>query len=89
MNDIERSELILFPKAMQGGDDIERCIACDVPLKDGDRVFSDVSGGSLHEGCCGPEPESYVGEDGEPLKPGDPIPKPYIWSPWPKSVGDI
>jgi hypothetical protein len=60
-------------------DDISRCIACDEPLKDGDLVHSEASGGLIHAACCGPEPESYYGPDGEPLKPGDPIPKPWVY----------
>jgi len=59
--------------------DVDRCIACDMPFKDGDAVYDDVSGGSLHAACCGPEVESYVDAAGEPLKPGEAIPAPYIW----------
>lgn len=58
----------------------ESCLACDVPLQEGDEVLNDVSGGIIHARCCGPERESYVGEDGEPLKDGEPIPKPWKWS---------
>lgn len=59
-------------------DDI-KCIACAKYFTEGDAYFADVSGGFLHAECCGPERESYVGEDGEPLKPGDPLPEPSIW----------
>lgn len=52
----------------------ERCIACDEPLRTGEMVLPDYSGGLIHVSCCGPERESYVGEDGEPLAPGEPIP---------------
>jgi len=38
----------------------------------------DISGDLLHATCCGPERESYVNlETGEPLKDGEPIPKPF------------
>lgn len=57
-----------------------RCIACDEALRDGQEVYTDVSGGFIHAACCGPERESYVGPDGEPLKDGQPIPTPWIWS---------
>lgn len=57
---------------------MERCIACGGILLDDDMVFDDYDGGTLHERCCGPERESYVNlETGEPLKDGEPIPKPY------------
>lgn len=61
-------------------DDAECCIACDVPFEDGDLVYwcSDDTG-HLHEECCGPERESYVNADGNPLKDGEPIPKPFAW----------
>ena len=58
---------------------IERCIACAKPFVEGDRYYPDVGGGFLHEQCCGPERESYVGDDGEPLKDGAPIPEPLVW----------
>lgn len=61
-------------------DETERCIACDVPLQAGDEVYSDLSGGYIHAKCCGPERESYTGADGEPLKAGEPIPKPRKWA---------
>jgi hypothetical protein len=57
-----------------------RCIACGGLFIDGDEVYNDVDGGFIHAKCCGPEPESYRGDDGEPLKAGDPIPKPWIWN---------
>ncbi len=60
-------------------EDIEECIACGLPIVDGDLVHSDVSGGVIHAACCGPERDGYVGEDGEPLKINDPIPEPWIW----------
>jgi len=55
------------------------CIACLKPLAWGDRYYSDQSGGFIHADCCGPERESYVNGDGEPLGPNDPIPEPSIW----------
>lgn len=61
-------------------DDVETCIACERAFRDGDPYLPDVSGGFIHHACCGPERESYVGPDGEPLKPGDPLPIPEIWS---------
>lgn len=67
-------------------DDIETCIACAIAFKDGDLVYDDVSGGSLHAACCGPERECYVGDDGERLKDGEPIPEPYAWRPLSSSV---
>ena len=49
---------------------------------DGDEVLPDASGGYIHAKCCGPEPESYCNlETGEPLKAGDPLPKPFVWPP--------
>ena len=63
-------------------DEIEYCMACDEPLKEGDQYLPDVSGGNLHYRCCGPERENYVKDIGEgtPLGPDDPIPAPRIWS---------
>lgn len=58
---------------------LDRCIACDKILDDEDDVFNDVGGGFIHAACCGPERESYVNADGDPLKDGDPIPKPWKW----------
>lgn len=61
---------------------IERCIACEEPLKSGDLVLPDYSGGVIHSACCGPERESYVDPStGTPLSPGEPLPKPYRWQP--------
>lgn len=63
-------------------EDADCCIACDAPLVEGDLVYWDVSDtGYLHADCCGPERESYVNEDGEPLKDGDPIPQPFPYKP--------
>lgn len=56
----------------------ECCIACDEPLKDGDRYYPDADGGSIHADCCG-ERESYTNADGDPLGPNDPIPEPLVW----------
>lgn len=63
-------------------DEVETCEACNIPFKDGDMVYwrSDDSG-HIHADCCGPERESYVNADGEPLKDGEPIPKPFAWRP--------
>lgn len=57
---------------------MERCIACGGVLLDDDLVHFDFDGGYIHAKCCGPEPESYH-RDGEPLEPGDEIPKPFRW----------
>lgn len=67
-------------------DDTETCIACDIAFKDGDMVLNDESGGALHTACCGPERESYVNGNGEPLGPDDPIPEGYRWAKWPAAV---
>lgn len=58
--------------------EIERCIACKLEIKPGDPYYPDESGGNIHAWCCGPEHESYTYE-GEPLKAGQPIPRPSIW----------
>ena len=63
----------------KGEGEDEPCIACDLPIKPGDPYYPDVSGGNLHAECAGPERESFTGADGEPLKDGEPIPKPSIW----------
>ena len=63
---------------MNHPNDEDRCIACDVPLKDGDAYYPDADGGSVHAACIGPERECYT-RNGEPLKDGDCIPEPYIW----------
>ncbi|MBW8815560.1 MAG: hypothetical protein JF588_19235 [Caulobacterales bacterium] len=63
-------------------DDAECCMACEEPFKEGDRYYLDVSGGSLHAACAGPEREGYVKDvgTGDPLGPDDPIPEPLIWT---------
>lgn len=63
----------------QSEDDVERCIACDKPLKAGELVLPDAEGGTIHTACCGPERESYTGADGGPLAPNDPIPQGYVY----------
>lgn len=56
------------------------CIACAGPMKTGDPYYPDrVNGGVLHAACCGTEPEYYVDENDEPLRPGDRRPEPSIW----------
>lgn len=62
-----------------GADDDDEliCEACSLPIRDGDLVLADVNCGLMHGACCGPERESYVGADGEPLKDGEPIPVPW------------
>lgn len=59
--------------------DLTLCIACDKPIVVGDKYYPDADGGFLHAACTGPEREGYT-LNGEPLKPGDPIPDPYIWT---------
>lgn len=60
---------------------IHRCIACDLPLREGDLVMGDASGGLIHAACCGPERDSYVNAEGDPLGPDDPIPTGWEWVP--------
>lgn len=61
--------------------DAEACTACAVPFQEGDQYFPDYDGGFIHVGCCGPEPECFVDLDtGEPLKPGEAPPEPFVWS---------
>ena len=77
-----RSALVSAPAVpSETHDDEDRCIACDKPFKPGDRVLNDVSGGSIHIECCGPDRESYVG-------PGDPLPKGYVWQPAPAAEAE-
>lgn len=62
-------------------DDATHCIACDLPLQEGDKYYADISGGFLHAACCGPERECYVDlETGAPISPDDDIPEPSIWT---------
>lgn len=61
-------------------EDVTHCIACDKPIVAGDKFYPDVDGGFLHAACTGPEREGYVGADGDPLKEGEPIPEPSIWT---------
>lgn len=56
------------------------CGICALGFIEGDPCLNDVELGPVHAACCGPERESYVGADGEPLKAGEPIPTPWIWS---------
>lgn len=65
---------------MPVSEDVERCISCGGIILEDDDVYNDASGGIIHAKCCGPEPESYTGGEGDPLKPGDPIPQPWKWS---------
>jgi hypothetical protein len=58
---------------------MERCMACGALLLDEDEVYLDASGDIIHAKCCGPDPDSYTDEDGQPLQPGQPIPKPWIY----------
>lgn len=65
--------------ALANPDIIVECFVCAVPFKDGDPYYPDASGGSLHAACCGPERESYTIDD-RPLRDGEAIPEPSIWS---------
>jgi hypothetical protein len=62
-------------------DDVECCMACMLQLKEGDKVYHEMSGGLIHAHCCGPERESYYGADEQPLGEDDPIPEPWEWKP--------
>lgn len=75
----------LKKKLVTADDEDETCIARNVAFKEGDMVLDDVSGGSLHVACCGPEREGYVKDldTEEPLGPDDPIPTGYAWTKWP------
>lgn len=54
----------------------ETCIACAKPFVDGDEFLPDISGGFVHEACCGDD--GFVDlETGEPLAAK---PTPLIWS---------
>lgn len=66
----------------EADDDLEVicCMACAKQLVEGDKVYNEKEGGYIHADCCGPERESYYGEDEQPLKDGEPIPDPWIWS---------
>lgn len=61
--------------------DVQCCMACAVPMKDGDKVYNELDGGIIHADCCGPERENYYGADEQPLEDGEPIPEPWIWHP--------
>lgn len=61
-------------------DDDLPCGICSLGFVEGDRCLTDVELGPVHADCCGPERESYVGADGEPLKDGEPIPTPWMWT---------
>jgi hypothetical protein len=58
----------------------ERCMACGEPMKNGDPYFNDVSGDVIHAKCCSNEPEAFCDALGAPLKPGEPVPEPAIWT---------
>lgn len=55
----------------------DHCVSCSKMLEPGDLVYVEHGeGGYICADCTGDNPESFVGEDGEPLKPGEPIPAP-------------
>ena len=62
---------------MYDEDGTHRCFACGKIFTVGEAVYEDVNEGTMHAACCGPEPESFVDAEGEPLKCGDPIPNPH------------
>ena len=62
------------------------CGICELALVEGDHCLTDVDLGPVHAACCGPERESYVGPDGEPLKEGEPLPTPWKWTDGPRQV---
>lgn len=56
----------------------DHCVSCSKMLEPGDLVYVEHGeGGYICADCTGDDPESFVGEDGEPLKPGEPIPTPF------------
>jgi hypothetical protein len=62
-----------------------RCVACDDVIQEGDMVYIEkAEGGFLHAECAGTDPEGFVDEDDNPLKPGDPIPEPFVFSSCPE-----
>jgi hypothetical protein len=75
-----------LPPAVDASDapDHPICDLCQKPLLPGDMCLTDYTLGTVHAACCGPERESYVDlETGEPIKEGEPIPEPYVWTPDP------
>ena len=58
------------------------CFICREPIKDGDMVLDDVSGGVGHRDCYGNDRDGFVKDidTGEPLGPNDPLPTGYRWS---------
>lgn len=66
--------------ALTPGPDELGCGICTLGFVEGDPCLNDVDLGPVHAACCGPERESYVGADGEPLKDGEPVPTPWKWS---------
>lgn len=63
-----------------GFDAAETCVSCGEILKTGDLVYIEHGeGGYICADCAPTDPESYVDEDEQPLKPGDPIPAPFAY----------
>lgn len=57
------------------------CEICNTKINIGDLTLHDISFGTVHASCCGPERESYVNLDtGEPIGPDDPIPTGKPWT---------
>lgn len=61
-------------------EDAVACGICDVLLITGDRCLEDISLGTVHAACCGPERECYVNlTTGEPIAADAPLPQPWPW----------
>lgn len=58
---------------------MDRCEACNEALREGDQVYWSTDGGYLHAECLGSDPENFTDSDGNPLKPGDPIPSSFAY----------
>ncbi|MFG1247316.1 DnaJ-like cysteine-rich domain-containing protein [Xanthobacter flavus] len=52
------------PPAESGEEDMEHCIACDEPFKDGDLIYPDINGGYIHDDCA--DANGFVGDRPEP-----------------------
>ncbi|MCJ2128340.1 hypothetical protein [Methylobacterium sp. E-045] len=75
------SDDLSYSGAPMPPDGVEGCVYCGQPFHKGDLVLNEVEGGRGHITCMGPERDSYVDANGEPLKDGEPIPTGYPWKP--------